>query len=65
MSKSQEPLEATPVEAHDDLVIHRDHWYGHPSRLSDQLFAGCRILRDVLRREVDTARRKKLFRRVT
>ncbi len=53
------------VEAHDNVVTDGDDRNRHPAGLRDQLVAGGRVLRDVLRRELDPARRKKLFRRVT
>ena len=64
MSKSQKPLEPTPVEPDDDIVIHQDHRHRHPSCSGDQLLARFRVLCDVLRRERNPMRRKKLFRRV-
>ena len=61
----EEPLEATSIEADDHLVIHGDHGNRHPPGLGHELLTGGGVLRDVLGGEVDTPRRKKLFRRVT
>ena len=65
ISESEQALKLAPVEPHDDLVVHGDDGHRHPSRLRDELGAGCLIIRDVLRRERHAFLRKKLFRRVT
>ena len=65
LSWPEEPLETAPVETYDHLAVHRDHRNGHPAGLGGQLVASSRILRHILRREDNPARRKELFRRVT
>ena len=60
----EEPLEAAPVEAHDDLVVHHDDRHRHSSGSGEQLVTGRQVLGDVLCGERDAMRRKKLFRRV-
>jgi hypothetical protein len=64
-SDTKEPLEAAPVEADDHFVVDGDHRNSHASRPGDQLLTGSGVFGDVLGRESDAPRRKKLFRRVT
>jgi hypothetical protein len=61
----QKPLQPPSVEADDNLIVNGDDRHGQPPRSRNQLFTGCRVVRDVLRRELDAVRRKELFRRVT
>ena len=63
-SDPEQALEPAAVEAHDDLVVHRDHRHRHPAGPRDELLARRRILGDVPRRERDPPGRRKLFRRV-
>src|SRR5713101_1585479 len=56
---------ATVRAADYNLVVYRDDRDGHPPGPRDQLCAGHRIVRDVLRRKINAVGRKKLFRRVT
>jgi hypothetical protein len=46
-------LQPPAVEADDNLVVYRDDRDGRPPGLRDQLLAGCRVVGDVLRRELD------------
>jgi hypothetical protein len=58
-------LQPPSVEADDNLIVDRDDWDGHSPGSGDQLVASRRVIRDVLRRELDAVGRKELFRRVT
>jgi hypothetical protein len=64
MSDPEQAVQPAAIEAHDDLVVHRDDGHGRSPGSRDQLIARSRILGDVLRRERDAFGRKKLFRRV-